>query len=113
MSAVFATVGVPPKTLTAPPLTRIFPAALRLMVILLSRLSPNTLKTPAVGKNVAVTAGKMRSCKDSTLGVKPCACGRRKVRGLSAYQRRTYLKKRRNINELPRSEREKTPTVST
>ena len=42
MSEVLATVGVPPATVTAPPLTRIWPAALRLIVIELSRLSPNT-----------------------------------------------------------------------
>ena len=54
MSEVLATVGVPPATLTAPPLTRIWPAALRLIVIELSRLSPNTESVPAL--NVAVTA---------------------------------------------------------
>src|SRR5688572_282369 len=46
MRDVLATVGVPPGTATAPPLTRICPAALRLIVTLLSRLSPNVESTP-------------------------------------------------------------------
>ena len=54
ISAVLATVGVPPTTVTAPPLTRIFPAASRLTAMLLSRVSPNTLSVPAL--KVAVTA---------------------------------------------------------
>ena len=54
MSEVLATVGVPPTTAMAPPLTRILPAASRLTVMLLLRLSPNTLSVPAL--NVAVTA---------------------------------------------------------
>ena len=36
ISAVLATVGVPPTTATAPPLTRILPAALRLIAMLLA-----------------------------------------------------------------------------
>ncbi len=51
-----ATVGVPPWTATAPPLTRILPAASRLTVMVLSRLSPNTVSTPVLGENVAVIA---------------------------------------------------------
>ena len=51
---MLATVGVPPMTATAPPLTRIVPAALRLTVSELSRLSPDTVSTPAL--KVAVTA---------------------------------------------------------
>ena len=51
---MLATVGVPPMTETAPPLTRIVPAASRLTVMLLSRLSPLTLSTPLL--NDAVTA---------------------------------------------------------
>ena len=39
---VLATVGVPPVMATAPPLMRMFPAASRLSVMVLSRLSPNT-----------------------------------------------------------------------
>jgi hypothetical protein len=35
-----AIVGVPPWTVTAPPLTRMVPAALRLVVIALSKSSP-------------------------------------------------------------------------
>ncbi len=54
ISDVLATVGVPPMTGTAPPLTRILPAASRLIVSELSRLSPVALSTPAL--KVAVTA---------------------------------------------------------
>ena len=54
ISAVLATVGVPPKTGTAPPLTRIAPAALRLISIVLAALSPNTLSVPLL--KVAVVA---------------------------------------------------------
>ena len=56
INAVLATDGVPPSTGTAPPLTRIWPAALRLIATLLSRLSPNTVSTPAEAAKVAVTA---------------------------------------------------------
>ena len=52
--AVLATVGVPPRTVTAPPLTRIVPAASRVMVIVLSSESPLTVSTPVL--NVEVTA---------------------------------------------------------
>ena len=45
---------MPPVTVTAPPFTRILPAALRLIVIVLLRLSPFTLSTPPL--NVAVVA---------------------------------------------------------
>ena len=51
---MLATVGVPPVTATAPPFTRMLPAASRLIVIELSRLSPDTVSAPAL--NVAVTA---------------------------------------------------------
>ena len=54
MSAVLATVGVPPTTATAPPLTRILPAALRLIAMLLAALSPDAVSTPLL--NVAVVA---------------------------------------------------------
>ena len=53
ISEVLATVGVPPTTATAPPLTRIWPAASRLTVMLLSRLSPMTVSTPAAKLAVA------------------------------------------------------------
>jgi hypothetical protein len=49
-----ATVGVSPATVTAPLFTSSFPAALRLIVIELSRLSPVTVRSPAL--NVAVMA---------------------------------------------------------
>ena len=42
---VLATVGWPPWTATAPPLTRMLPAALRLVVIVLSRSSPVVVST--------------------------------------------------------------------
>src|SRR5829696_6829596 len=54
ISAVLATVGVPPETETAPPLTSSVPAALRLMTIVLAALSPDTLSVPLL--NVAVVA---------------------------------------------------------
>ena len=44
--AVLATVGVPPGIGTAPPLTRICPAASRLAMMLLSASSPNTDRKP-------------------------------------------------------------------
>src|SRR5262245_55608799 len=59
MSEVLATVGVPPVIETAPPLTRISPAALRLTTMELFRASPRTVNVPA--EKVAVTAGNTRS----------------------------------------------------
>src|SRR5215213_9269938 len=56
MRAVLATVGVPPDTVIAPLLTRIAPAASRLIVMVLSRLSPDTVRTPVPGLKVAVVA---------------------------------------------------------
>ena len=44
---MLATVGVPPEIATAPPLTRMVPAALRLTVMVLSRQSPKTVRVPA------------------------------------------------------------------
>src|SRR5882724_11146173 len=61
MSPVFATVGWPPATGTAPPFTRIVPAASRLAVTELSLLSPNTLSTPAFARKEAVIAMMFRS----------------------------------------------------
>ena len=54
ISAVLATVAVPPLICTAPPLTRMFPAALRLVMIMLSSESPNSVSVPR--KKLAVTA---------------------------------------------------------
>ena len=51
---MLATVGVPPTTETAPPLTRMLPAALRLTVMLLSSESPVTVSVPLL--NDPVTA---------------------------------------------------------
>src|SRR5262245_28531272 len=56
ISAVLAIVAVPPTMATAPPLIRILPAALRLTVIVLSRLSAITVSTPLAGAKDAVTA---------------------------------------------------------
>ena len=55
ISAVLATVGVPPVTAIAPPFTRIFPAASRLIVIELLAASPNTVRTPPL-KDAVVAA---------------------------------------------------------
>src|SRR5262245_58607576 len=57
ITLVFATVGVPPLTGTAPPFTRICPAASRLVTITLSASSPDTDSTPALGEKVALTEG--------------------------------------------------------
>jgi len=54
MREVLATVGVPPATVMAPPLTRSLPAASRLTVMLLPALSPSTLSVPLL--NVATVA---------------------------------------------------------
>ena len=54
ISAVLATVGVPPTTAMAPLFTRILPAAFRLMAIELPAASPVTVSTPLA--NVAVVA---------------------------------------------------------
>jgi hypothetical protein len=56
IKVVLATVGVPPWTTTAPPLTRMAPAASRLVVITLSRVSPISVSTPVAGMKLAVTA---------------------------------------------------------
>jgi len=76
ISAVLATVGLPPRTGTAPPLMRMFPAALRLTTMLLASASPNTVNTPAPGMNAAVTANSLRSsntsnCTDRMIGLLP------------------------------------------
>ena len=54
--SVLATVGVPPTTVTAPPLIRMRPAASRLALMLLPTLSPNTDSTRAPGRKLAVIA---------------------------------------------------------
>ena len=54
ISEVLPTVGVPPTTATAPPFTRIVPAASRLTAIELLAESPSTVSTPAA--NVEVVA---------------------------------------------------------
>ena len=53
---VLATVDGPPLILTAPPLTRRLPAALRLTMILLLLSPPRTVRVAVVGSNVAVIA---------------------------------------------------------
>src|SRR5262249_14109800 len=69
MVEVLATVGVPPRTATAPLLTRILPAASRLIVIVLSAASPKTERVPPPGVKNAVTAGNTRSPSVSSCGV--------------------------------------------
>ena len=69
MSVVLATVGVPPETGTAPLLTRMLPAASRLMVIVLAPLSPKTVSTPLV--NVAVVAALAGELAASTAPAAP------------------------------------------
>ena len=78
---MLATVGVPPITATAPPLTRMFPAALRLTAMLLSRLSPLTDSTPAL--NVAVVAALAAGA--------PAAASRPAVSAVPASSRRVLL----------------------
>ncbi len=55
MVAVFATVGVPPRILPAPPFSRIFPAASRLITIELLLPSPNTLSRLTPGMKTPLT----------------------------------------------------------
>ena len=56
ISVVFATVAWPPMTGIAPPLIRIWPAALRLTVIVSSVLSPKTDSRPVLGEKLALIA---------------------------------------------------------
>ena len=78
---VLATVGVP-LTATAPPLTRIWPAALRLTVMLLSRLSPLTVSWPPV--KVAVTA----ACAEAVVAARmPAASALPAIRRRAAWLR--------------------------
>src|SRR3954466_13209538 len=63
MSVVFATVGVPPTMLTAPPLTNSLPAGSRDTVMALLVLSPSTVSTPL--PNEAVTENIRRDSKGS------------------------------------------------
>ena len=56
ITAVLATVAWPPATATAPPLTSMVPAASRLTVMVLLRLSPNTDSKPAAGEKLALIA---------------------------------------------------------
>src|SRR5438046_6262087 len=75
MSEVFATVAAPPVSGTAPPLTRICPAASRLTTIVLFWASPTTDRMPVPVANDAVTAGRMRSLRDSRAGKKRAGLG--------------------------------------
>src|SRR5262249_39679364 len=54
--AVLATVGVPPATGTAPPFTRMSPAASRLTVTVLSASSPSTVRSASIGLKLAEIA---------------------------------------------------------
>jgi hypothetical protein len=53
---VLATVAAPPSMATAPPFTRMFPAALRLVTMVLSTLSPVSVSKPVLGEKVALIA---------------------------------------------------------
>src|SRR5262245_7774257 len=65
MVAVLAMVAVPPVMATAPPLTRSWPAALRVISMVLFEASPNTLSVCALARYDAVTAGMSRVSSDS------------------------------------------------
>src|SRR3954470_19637174 len=67
---VLATVGVPPDAVTAPPLTRTVPAASRLTMMVLARLSPLTLRTPEL--NEAVVA----ACAEAPVAARAPAASR-------------------------------------
>src|SRR5215204_4227887 len=62
MRLVFAIVGVPPITGTAPPLTRIVPAALRLIVIAFPLASPKVVWMRALGLKLLTTAMTVPFC---------------------------------------------------
>src|SRR5829696_1380121 len=62
MRLVFAIVGVPPMTGTAPPLTRIVPAALRLIVIAFPLASPKVVWVRALGLKLLTTAMTVPFC---------------------------------------------------
>ena len=70
ISVVLATVDVPPWTITAPPFTRIVPAASRETTMVLSCASPVTVSTPCAAENVAVTpsAGGVQQHTDGAGG---------------------------------------------
>jgi len=53
IKSVLATVGLPPTIATAPLLIKMFPAALRLALMVLPRPSPNTDSTRAPDKKLA------------------------------------------------------------
>jgi hypothetical protein len=78
ISETLATVGVSPLTRTAP-LTSSCPAALRLIVSELSRLSPKTVSTPEPGLKLAVTAAL--AARSSRRAHRPRAPSRRAAYG--------------------------------
>ena len=65
--AVLATVGIPPWMATAPPLTRMVPAALRLTSMVLLAAAPMIISVCAAGIKDAVTASISRG----SMGSKP------------------------------------------
>src|SRR5436853_7517311 len=97
MSAVLATVGVPPRIATAPPFTKILPAASRLRTMVLSWPSPNTERTWLVGENVATTAGMTRSARGSTLGR-----NRQGLTGVGRRRRAVVFQSLRNMFDVLR-----------
>ena len=80
ISAVFATVGVPPTTATAPLFTRILPAASRLMTIELSAASPETLSTPLANDAVVAALAGGLAAKTAAIPSTTTASSRRAAR---------------------------------
>ena len=74
---VLATVGVPPLTATAPPFTRILPAASRLITIELSAASPKTLSTPLLNDAVVAALACEVTPANAAVASRPPASSRR------------------------------------
>src|SRR5579871_1367165 len=89
INEVLATVGLPPIGATAPPLTRMLPAASRLAVTVLLRVSPITVSWPAIGLKVAVVAIRivlhrvLAAARELRVGRDVVACARERGRRLS------------------------------
>ena len=80
ISAVLATVGVPPVTATAPPLTRILPAASRLTTIELLAASPKTVSTPLLNDAVVAALACAVRPANAAVASAPPASSRRVMR---------------------------------
>src|SRR5262245_33316798 len=83
MRLVLATVGLPPRMFTTPPLTLMAPAAFRPTLSTLSRLSPRTIRVALAGVKIAVIAGTFRPSRAWRAGKKRVdrAAWRRALRG--------------------------------